>query len=178
MLSFTTMTLIRTLEALRKSKDGLNPIAFGWAMLLAIGWPVLGVALVVVSVSVILVACGKNPTTLVLACIDVTVHALSTTVPAIFGGWIMYTYLYLLIGAFTAAAIGRRYAIPLIWTRTCCALPGLRDKLAAVWRSITIPCNDVMPVFTGTERSPFSVQVRFLTPRACGWKASVNPQIR
>ena len=178
MLLSPTMDLIRKLNTLRKSKDGLNPVAFGWAMLLATSWPVFGVIVVVSLISVFMIVFGRDPTELVVSSASQKVHVPSIPVPAMVGGWMIFTYLYLLIGVFIAAAFGRRYATHLIWTRTCRALPSLRDRIAAAWRSIATPTSQFTPSFTGTDPLTISVQKRFPIHHACGWRASVNPQIR
>ena len=172
------MTVIRTLNALRKSKDGLNPVAFGWMMLLAIGWPVLVVAVAVSLVSILMIASGKDPTELAVASVTATVNALSVPVPAMLGGWIMYTYMYLLVGVFLAAAVGARYATPLIWTSPCHAVPRLRDRITTAWRSIPILRRCFIPFSTDTYPSTISVQRAFQVYRASGWRASEHPQIK
>ena len=93
---------------------------------------------------------------------------------AVLGAAFLYAYLRQLTGLFLAAALGRRHAHALIWTRTHRALTAVRDRVALTWRSLIAATRLILPHLSSHPLGPPPI-----TPPRCirQWTAGDFPQL-
>ena len=88
---------------------------------------------------------------------------------------LLWAYLDRLIAQFLAAALGKRHALPLMWTRTRSALAALRDRIVLTWRSM-IAASSITPLLSANPRLGGA---RHTTPGCLPhrWAASESPSL-
>ena len=168
--------ILSTLNQLRKSEEGANPVFLGWAMLGGVAMPVSLAMLIVIAPSILLIACGSNPTPMLLEFMRDMFEALSPILAVLFGGWILYTYLYLIVVVVVMGAVCAPRALSTSWVQANEALKRLYDMVLRICPSIGILVSCFPVAFLNAD--PLRISLRNGPPShlATGWHPSIHPQ--
>ncbi len=168
--------ILSTLNRLRKSEEGVNPVFLGWAMLRGIALPVSLAMLIVIAISILLIACGSNPTPMPFEFMRDMFTALSPLLTVLFGGWILYTYLYLIVVVVILGTVCGPRAFSISWMQVSELLKRLYDMVLRIWprTGILVLGFPVAPLNT----DPVRIYLRNGPPShlATGWHPSLHPQ--
>lgn len=171
------VSILSTLNRLRKSEEGVNPIFLGWAMLGGVAVPVSLAMLIVAALSILLIVCGLNPTPMILEFIRDVFTALSPILAILFGGWLLYTYLYIVVVVVVLGAFCGPRTLQLSWMRASETLRRLYESLLKIWQSIRLLVSGFAAAFLHT--GPLRLSLRNSPPShlAMGWQPSTHPQM-
>lgn len=171
------MDLLKRINGLRKSQDGLNPVALGWTMLKGVTVPVLAIVLPMGALSAFLLLCGVDTTDIFLRLLSDMSEALNPILARLFGGWIFYSYIYLLVAPIAVDVVRDSYPISLRWLWVRQTLPRIAYRIRDAFEGILCLTSHPITDYLRLVLSRVPVYYSSHPHLATGWQPSIHPQI-
>ena len=171
------MDLLKKINGLRKSQDGLSPVALGWSIIKGVTVPVSAIVLPMGALSAILLLYGVDTTDIFLQLIIDMSEALNPILAKLFGGWTLYSYIYLLIAPIAVDIVRNPYPNSLRWLWVRQTLPRtvywILDALERIRCLTTRPITDYLRLVLSRVPVYYSSHPHL----AIGWQPNIHPQI-
>lgn len=161
----------------RKVLIPVNPTLFGNTLLLGVSVPVFLAHLLILLISLVLLTFGIDTTDMVIDFSRDTTSALTPIVSALFGIWLLYSYLFLAILLIPLALILRAGVTGEILDGACSAFLRFRDRVVIVWSRALATTSDYRTDFIHTKPPQMILKGGVPHHLAAGWLPSRDPML-